>query len=168
MIKNVICSFIFMCIVTIQAQAQRVAIVDVGKVLESMESYKNAQAELDKFAAQWQQEITQKQDEIKGLFSKYDAERVLLSDEAKRQREDEIMAKETAIRELQKKRFGPDGNLFKKRQELVQPIQTQVYKAIEAMMEEKGFEIILDKTADGVLASNPKLDRTQDVIAKLK
>lgn len=166
--KNTFWTLFLLFAVSVSAQAQRIAIVDVEKVLESMDSYKNAQADLDKASAQWQQEITQKYDEIKGLYSKYQAEMVLLSDEAKRQREDEIMSKENAVRELQKKRFGPEGDLFKKRQELVQPIQEQVYRAIQRLMEEKGFEIILDKASDGVLASDPKLDRTSEVVSKLR
>jgi outer membrane protein len=150
-------------------QAQRIASVDVSRVLESVKEYQVAEDELDKLAARWRQEIAQEYDKIKGLYNRFQAEQVLLSDEARRQREDEIVAKEKEVRDLQKSRFGPDGSLFQRRKELVQPIQDRVYAAIEAYAKERGFDFIFDKGGSaGMIFANPQYDKTEDIINKLK
>ncbi len=149
--------------------AQRMAFVDVNQILESIEEYKGAQDELDRTAATWRQEIAQEYDKIKGLYNRYQAEQVLLSDEARKQREDEIMAKEKEVRDLQKDRFGPEGELFKRRQELVRPIQDRVYAAIEEYANDRGFDFIFDKSGGaGMIFSNPEFDKTQDILQRLK
>ncbi len=150
-------------------QAQRIACVDVVQILESMEDYKSAQTELDQVAAQWKQQVDQMRDEIRGLFNKYQSEMVLLSDDAKLQREDEIMKKEKDLRDYQKKKFGPEGALFKKRQELVRPIQDRVYTAIEDYAEKKGYDFIFDKGGSaGLLFTNPRYDKTSDILGSIK
>ena len=149
--------------------AQRIAYVDVTDILESLPDYQKAQEQLDKIATQWRQEIAVEQDKIKGMYSKYQAEQVLLSDEMKKQREDEIMNKEKEVRELQRTKFGPEGALFKKREELVKPIQDRVYSAIQQFAEEKGFEFIFDKgSASGMLFADKRYDKTEDVKNMLK
>ncbi len=151
------------------ALAQRIAYVDVTAVLESLPDYQKAQEQLDRLATQWRQEIAQEQDKIKGMYSKYQAEQVMLSEEMKKQREDEIMNKEKEVRELQRQKFGPEGALFKKREELVKPIQDKVYAAIQKFAEDKGFEYVFDKgSASGMLYADPKYDKTEDVKAMLK
>jgi len=149
--------------------AQRIAYVDVNAVLESIPEYQRAQEQLDKLATQWRQEIAQEQDAIKGMYSKYQAEQVLLSDEQKRRREEEIVNKEKEVRELQRRRFGPEGELFKKREELVRPIQERVYTAIEKYAVDRGFEYIFEKgSASGMLYADKKYDKTEDIKALLK
>ena len=151
------------------ALAQRIAYVDVTAVLESLPDYQKAQEQLDRLATQWRQEIAQEQDKIKGMYSKYQAEQVMLSEEMKKQREDEIMNKEKEVRELQRQKFGPEGALFKKREELVKPIQDKVYAAIQKFAEDKGFEYVFDKgSASGMLYADPKYDKTEDVKTMLK
>jgi outer membrane protein len=150
------------------SQAQKIAIVDVSSILDNMEDYKKAQRQLDDLAATWRREIAEEYDEIKGMYNKYQAEQVLLSDEVRRQREDEIMNKETEVRELQKRKFGPEGALFQKRQELVQPIQERVFTAIEQYADSKGYDFIFDKgSASGMIFSNARYDKTEDVKAEL-
>ncbi|MCB9282608.1 MAG: OmpH family outer membrane protein [Lewinellaceae bacterium] len=150
-------------------QAQRIAYVDVNLVLESIQEYQDAQKELDRIAAGWRQEIAQEYDVIKSMYNRYQAEQVLLSDEARKQKEDEIMNKEQSVREMQKEKFGPEGELFKKRQELVQPIQDKVYEAIEAYANDRGYDFIFDKGgAAGILFANPRYDVTSDVLERLK
>lgn len=150
-------------------QAQRIACVDVVQILESMEDYQAAQKELDQIATQWKQQVDQMRDEIRGLYNKYQSELVLLSDDAKLAREDEIMRKEKEMRDFQKKKFGPEGALFKKRQELVRPIQDKVYNAIEAYAEKKGYDFIFDKGGSaGLLFTNPRYDKTSEVKSTLK
>lgn len=151
------------------ATAQRIAIIDVTAVLESLPEYQKAQEQLDKIATTWRQEIAQEQDKIKGMYSKYQAEQVLLSEDMKKQREEEIMNKEKEVRELQRQKFGPEGALFKKREELVKPIQDRVYGAIERFATDKGFEFIFDKgSASGLLFADKKNDKTEDLKAMLK
>lgn len=151
------------------AAAQRIAIIDVTAVLESLPEYQKAQEQLDKIATTWRQEIAQEQDKIKGMYSKYQAEQVLLSEDMKKQREEEIMNKEKEVRELQRQKFGPEGALFKKREELVKPIQDRVYGAIERFATDKGFEFVFDKgSASGILFADKKNDKTEDLKAMLK
>ena len=150
------------------SNAQQVAIVDINQILENMEDYQTAQDELDRIAATWRQEISQEYDKIKSLYNKYQAEQVLLSDEVRRQREDEIMNKEQEVMELQRSKFGPEGELFQRRQVLVSPIQDRVYRAIEDYAATRGIDIIFDKSsAAGLIFTSDKYDRTQDIINKL-
>ena len=114
MSKKIFSTALFAILITFSVMAQKIAIVDVTAVLEGLPDYQKAQEQLDKVATQWRQEIAVEQDKIKGLYSKYQAEQVLLSEEMKKQREDEITAKEKEVRELQRQKFGPEGSLFKK------------------------------------------------------
>lgn len=148
--------------------SQRVAIVDVNDILTNMSQYSNAQKEIDKVAAEWQQEVAQEYDKIKSMYNKYQAEQVLLSDEARRQKEDEIVEKEKAVRELQKRRFGPEGDLFRKRQELVSPVQDMVFAAIEEYAAEKGLDLILDKSSSaGILYTSGEYNKTEEIKRRL-
>ncbi len=158
----------FFVFLAIGVQAQRTAIVDITALLENLDEYKKAQSSLDKTAAKWKQDIAQEYDKIKGLYNKYQAESVLMSDDMRSQKEQEIVDAEKRVREMQKSKFGPDGALFKKRQELVQPIQNKVYNAIAEYADEKGYDFIFDKSSStGIIFSNPKFDKTDDVKAKL-
>lgn len=148
--------------------AQRIAYVDVNLILESIPDYREAQRTLDQTAEQWKQEITQEYNKIDEMYRKYQAEQVLLSDAARQQREDEIINKEKVVRDLQKRRFGPEGELFQKRQELVKPIQDKVYSAIEEFATDRSYDFIFDKSAGiTILFANPQYDKTQDILKKL-
>ncbi len=149
--------------------SQKIALVDIAYVLDNMDEYKKAQEELDKLAEAWQQEIAVEQDKIKSMYNKYQAELVLLSDEMKKQKEDEIMAAERDVRVAQREKFGPEGALFQKRQALVSPIQEKVYGVIQAYATERGYDIILDKGGNsGILFSNERYDKTDDILRALK
>lgn len=151
------------------ASAQRIAYVDVNRILESFKEYQDAQNELDRVASKWRQEIAQEYDVIKGLYNRYQAEQVLLSEDARRRREDEIMNREKEVRDLQKARFGPEGELFRRRQEMVRPIQERVYRAIENYANERGYDFIFDKSgAAGIIFFSPAYDKTDDVLNRLK
>lgn len=169
MMKKFVSTAFIVLFFTTFALAQRIAYVDVNAVLESIPEYQKAQEQLDKIATQWRQEIAQQQDVIKGLYSKYQAEQVMLSEEMKKQREDEILNKEKEVREVQRRKFGPEGELFKKREELVKPIQEKVYTAIERYATDRGFEYIFEKgSASGMLFADKKFDKTEDLKAMLK
>lgn len=149
--------------------AQKIAYVEIDRILESIKEYQDAQTELDRQASVWRQEIAQEYDVIKGMYNRYQAEQVLLSEETRRQREEEIMNKEKAVRDIQRERFGPEGELFKRRQELVRPIQDKVYRAIEAYAAERGYDFIFDKSSGaGMIFSNPQYDKTEDILGRLR
>ncbi|MFK8009181.1 MAG: OmpH family outer membrane protein [Saprospiraceae bacterium] len=148
--------------------AQKIASIDVNGILESMPEYKKAQTELDQSAAKWRQDIAKEYDKIKGMYNKYQAESVMMTDEMRKQKEDEIVAQETTVRQMQKAKFGPEGALFEKRQELVAPIQEQVYTAIEEYATDKGYDYIFDSGgATGIIFANPRYDKTDEVKKKL-
>jgi outer membrane protein len=152
----------------ISMQAQRIAIVDVNTILTNMPEYTQAQDEIDVIAKAWQQEIAQEYDKVKSMYNEYQAEQVLLSSEMKNQKEEEIMNKEKEVREMQKRKFGPEGELFLKRQELVQPIQEKVFESIKAYADERGYDIVLDKSSNaGILFASDKYDRTEDIKKRL-
>lgn len=149
--------------------AQKYVLVDVNRILENLDDYKKAQDELDRVAAVWKQEIAVEYDKIKALYNKYQAEQVLLTDEQRKAKEDEIMNKEKDARKMQKDKFGEDGELFKKRQDLVRPIQDKVYAAIQDYAIAKGLDSIFDTSGSaGIIYFNKELDKTEDIIKKLK
>ena len=150
------------------ANAQRYAVIDSKYILEKLAEYKESQTKLDQFSAQWQQEIEKKQADLDKMYKDYDAEQVMLSDELKKKREDELFNREKEVRDLQKKRFGFEGDLFKKRQELIKPIQDKVYSAIQKLAVDKSYDFILDKSEGiTVIFADPKLDRSEDVLREL-
>lgn len=151
--------------VSVFAQAQKYCIIDSKYILERVTEYKNAQITLDAFSKQWQTEIDSKMQEVDKLYKTYMAERAMLSEEMRKKREDEITEKEKAAKELQKQRFGYEGDLFKKRQELVKPVQDKVYNAVQKMAQSRAYDFVLDK-AGGVslFYADPKLDKSDDVL----
>ncbi len=169
MMKKILLSAATMLFLTLSLSAQKIAIIDVNQVLNALPEYKQAQDELDKVAQKWRGEIAQQQDVIKGMYNKYQAEQVLMNDEARKKREDEIMAKEKEAREAQRVKFGAEGELFRKRQELVKPIQDKVYSAIEKFANEKGYDLILDKSSSaGLIFANATYDKTQQIVDMVK
>ena len=149
--------------------AQRLAIVDVNALLQEMDDYKVAQGELDKVASKWRQEISIEMDKVKSMYNKYQAEQVLLSDEVRAQREEEIVNTEKKVMDMQKLRFGPEGDLFKRRQELVKPVQNKVMAAIEAYADDRGYDLIIDKGGSaGILFLNEAYDKTDDIRKRLR
>lgn len=167
--KSLLSTFMLVCGFALTLSAQKIAIVDIAQVLDNMETYQSAQAELDKIAQSMQQEIGMKQDEIKSMYNKYQAELVLLSDDMKKQKEDEIMAKEREVRDMQKTKFGPEGELFQKRQSLVSPIQEKVYSLIQDYANDRGYDIIIDKGGtSGILFTNERYDKTEDILRLVK
>ena len=150
------------------SQAQRYAIVDTKYILEKMPDYKDAQKRLDGFSEAWQKEIDDKQSALDKMYKDYEGEQVMLSDELKKKREDQLFIKEKEVRDLQRKRFGFEGDLFKKRQELIKPIQDKVYNAIQKIAVAKLYDFILDKSEGiTVIFADPKLDKSEDVLKEL-
>ncbi len=150
------------------SHAQRYAVIDSKYILSKLPEYKEAQDKLDQFSKMWQQEIDQKSADLNKMYKEYDAEKVMLSDELKKKREDQIYNKEKELRDLQRQRFGYQGDLFKKREELIKPIQDKVYNAIQKLAVAKLYDFILDKSEGiTVIFADPKLDKSDDVLKEL-
>lgn len=164
-------TFLFAVILSLTAvtvNAQRYAVIDSKYILGKMTDYTDAQKKLDEFSALWQQELDQKQAAVDKMYREYDAEQVMLPDNLKKKREDELYNKEKELRDLQRKRFGFEGDLFKKRQELIKPIQDRVYNAVQKLAIDKQYDFILDKSEGiTVIFADPKLDKSDDVLKNL-
>ncbi|HEU4470238.1 MAG TPA: OmpH family outer membrane protein [Flavisolibacter sp.] len=150
------------------ASAQKYAVIDTKYILDKMPDYKTAQKQLDDFAALWQKEIDNLQRDLDKMFRDFEAEQVLLTEELKKKREDQLFVKEKTIRDLQRQRFGYEGDLFKKRQELIKPIQDKVYNAVQKLAVQRGYDFILDKSEGiTVIFADPKLEKSDDVLREL-
>ena len=148
--------------------AQKIAYVDTEYILGQIPEYKAAQAELDKTSIEWQKEVEVKYAEIDKMYKAYQAEQILLTDDMKKKREADIVGKEKEAKDLQKQHFGVDGELFKKRQELVKPIQDKVYNSVKTVAEKGGYAIIFDKSSDlTMLYANTKFDKSDDILQQL-
>ena len=148
--------------------AQRYAVIDSKYILEKVPEYKAAQQKLDQFSQQWQQEIDKKSASLDKMYKDYDAEQVMLSDELKKKREDELFNNDKELKDLQRKRFGYEGDIFKKRQELIKPIQDRVYNAVQKLAASKLYDFILDKSEGiTVIFADPKLDKSEDVLRNM-
>lgn len=166
--KKILLISSFLLALTVASFAQRYGIVDTKYILDRMPEYKEAQKKLDQFSIQWQKEIDDKQAVLDKMYKDFDAEQVMLSEELKKKREDELFVREKELRDLQRKRFGFEGDLFKRRQELIKPIQDKVYNAIQKIAVNRSFDFILDKSEGiTVIFADPKLDRSEDVLKEL-
>jgi outer membrane protein len=133
-----------------------------------MPEYKTAQKQLDDIAATWQKEVDAAQVDLDKMYKDFDAEQVMLSDDLKQKRQDQLFNKEKALRDQQRKRFGFEGDLFKKRQELVKPVQDKVFNAVQKLAVQRGYDFILDKSEGiTVIFADPKLEKSDDVLREL-
>jgi outer membrane protein len=165
--KTFLFAFLF-SIAAVATHAQRYAIIDSKYILDKVPEYKEAQKKLDNYSDLWQKELDQKQVAMDKMYKDFDAEQVMLTDALKKKREDELFNKEKELRDLQKKRFGFEGDLFKKRQELIKPIQDRVYNAVQKLAVEKQYDFILDKSEGiTVIFADPKLDKSDDILRNM-
>jgi outer membrane protein len=160
--------FMFLCLFAGTGMAQKFAFVNTEYILKKIPSYKAAQEQIDKLAAQYQKEIEDRYAEIEKMYQDFQAEKVLLTEEMRKKREDEIITKERQTKELQMKYFGRDGMLFKKREELTKPIQDQVFNAVKEIATEGGYAVIFDEASSpNMLYTNPRYDKSEEVLQKL-
>jgi outer membrane protein len=153
---------------TVTVAQQRYAIIDTKYILSKIPEYRDADKKLQLVGEQWQKEIDDKQAVLDKMYKNYEAEQIMLTDELKKKREDELFVKEKEIRDLQKKRFGYEGDLFKERQKLVKPIQDKVYNAIQKIAIARVYDFILDKSEGiTVIFADPKLDKSDEVLREL-
>jgi outer membrane protein len=148
--------------------AQKYAIIDTKYILDRMPEYKQAQKQLDDVAAGWQKEIDSMQATLDRMYKDYDAEQVMLSEELRKKREDQLFQKEKTLRDQQRKRFGFEGDLFNKRKELIKPVQDKVYNAVQKIAAQRGYDFILDKSEGiTIIFADPKLDKSEDILKEL-
>ena len=160
-----------LCLVTglgFAAQAQKFASVDMGYIMKNIPAYESANEQLSQVSKKWQAEVDAMMKDVQQLYKNYQTELVFMSDDMKVKREDEIVAKEKTAQELKRKYFGPEGELFKKRESLMKPIQDEVYNAIQEISNAKGLDLIFDKSsAMSAIFVSTKLDISDEVLKKL-
>ena len=166
--RKVIPLFVFFVFAVFFTQAQKFAFVDTQYILDNLPEYTEAQSQLDDLSVQWQKEIETKFAEIDKMYKDYQAQSVLLPEDMKKKKEQEIVDREKEAKNLQRQRFGKDGDLFKKRQELVKPIQDKLYNAIQEIATASNYAIIFDKSGSlTMLYANPKYDVSDEVLDNL-
>ena len=149
-------------------QAQKYATVDMEYILKNIPAYERANEQLNQQSKRWQGEVEELMNEAEELYKAYQSESAFLSDEQRVEREDAILAKEKEANELKRKYFGPTGELYKKRESLMAPIQEEIYNAIKDICETKKYSMVIDKSSAGsIIYSAPSIDISNDVLAKL-
>lgn len=153
---------------TVTVRAQKFALVDMEYILKKIPAYERANEQLNQVSKKWMAEVDALNTEAQTLYKNYQSEAVFLSNDQKTKKENEIVEKEKEAAELRKKYFGPDGELFKKRQSLITPIQDEIYNAIKDISHSKGYSLILDRASDaGIIFASPKADISNEVLSKL-
>ncbi len=167
--KMMMLSLVILTITAFTAQAQlqnqRIGYVDTDYILTNIPEYKDAQDELNSLSEKWEKEVKAIFEKVEAMYKEYQAEAVLLPQDLKRKKEEDILKKEKEAKDLQMKYFGSEGELFKKRSELVQPIQEKIYNAMQDIAETKNYAFIFDKASGAsMLYANPRLDLSDEVL----
>jgi outer membrane protein len=166
--KKILLTFSVLLFVSGVTFAQKFAFIDSDYILENIPAFTAAQDQLNQLSAQYQKELESMHAEIEEMYNNFQAESVLLSEEMKRKREDVIISREKEYKQLQRKYFGPEGDLYKKRQGLVQPIQEDIFNAVQEIADEGSYAVILDKAGGTTLFfTNPRYDLSDQVLQKL-
>ena len=166
--KKLIMSICLLAGITFAGNAQKFAMVDMEYIMKNIPTYETANEQLNQVSKKWQSEVEAQMQDVQKMYKNYQTEIVFLSEDMKVKREEEIVAKEKAVQELKRSYFGPEGELFKKRQSLMKPIQDEVYTAIQELSKEKDLELVFDKSsAMSVLFTSAKLDVSDAVLQKL-
>lgn len=166
--KKILFSLMVMILAGTSVQAQKYALIDMDYILSKIPAYEMANDQLTQASKKWQAEIDSHVQTAKDLYTKYQAEMVYLSDEMKSKRETAILEKEKQAAELKKQYFGSEGELFKKRESLLNPIQDEIYNAIKLLSEEEGYMLVLDRASSShILFASPKIDISDQVLQKM-
>ncbi|MBQ1932782.1 MAG: OmpH family outer membrane protein [Muribaculaceae bacterium] len=166
--KKVFLALIFAAACAFGASAQKFALVDMEYILKNIPAYEMANEQLNQVSTRWQKEVETKAKEAETLYKNYQADMVFLTDEQKKKKEEEILAKEKEATELRNKYFGPEGELYKKRQSLMKPIQDDIYNAIKKVADEKGYQTIFDRASSAnIIYASPRIDVSNLVLEKL-
>ncbi len=166
--KKLFITLAFAVICAVTASAQKFALVDLDYILRNVPSYEMANEQLNQISMRWQKEVEAVAKEAETMYKNYQTEMVFLTDDQKKKKEEEILAKEKEAATLRQKYFGPDGELYKKRQSLMKPIQDDVYNAIKKLSEERGYQCIFDRASSSdIIFASPRIDVSNEVLEKL-
>lgn len=157
-----------MLLCSFAAMSQKFALIDMEYILENIPAYEKTNEQLSQLSKKWQGEVEAIQMEAQNLYKKYQTDLAFLSAEMKSKREEEIIQKEQEAQELKRQYFGPEGELFKRRESMIQPIQDEVYNAIKEISAKEGYQLVLDRaSAMSIIFASPQIDISDDVLRKL-
>ena len=157
-----------MCATALSMQAQKFALVDMDYIFKNIPAYERANEQLNQVSKKWQAEVDALQIEAQTLYKNYQNEVVFLSQEQKKAKQEAIMQKEKEASDLKKKYFGPEGELYKKREALMTPIQEEIYNAVKDISDLRGYSLVIDRASDtGIIYGSPKVDISNEVLSKL-
>lgn len=160
--------FFLFALLPSSASAQKFALVDMEYIFKNIPAYERANEQLNQVSRKWQAEVEALNTEASTMYKNYQNESVFLSQEQKKTKQEQIMNKEKAAADLKKKYFGPEGELFKKREALMAPIQEEVYNAVKEISELRGYSLVVDRSSDqGIIFGSPKIDISNEVLQKL-
>lgn len=166
--KKIIMTLALVMSAFIGAQAQKFALVDMEYILKNVPAYERANEQLNQVSKKWEGEVQALLNEVETMYKKYQSESVFLSDAQKTKAEEAIVNKEKEASELKKKYFSAEGELFKKRQSLMTPIQDEIYNAVKDICDQKGYQLVLDRASGGsIIFASPKIDISDEVLTKL-
>lgn len=156
------------CFFCLAANAQKFALIDMEYILKNIPAYERANEQLNQISKKWQSEVEALALEAQTLYKNYQSEAVFLSEEQKSKKEEEIVSKEREAQELKRKYFGPEGELYKKRESLMTPIQDEIYTAVKEVSDTKGYSVVVDRaSAASIIYASPKIDISNEVLVKL-
>lgn len=165
--KKILFTTLF-AVMAITASAQKFALMDMEYVLKNIPAYERANEQLNQVSKKWQAEVEALNTEASTMYKNYQNEMVFLSQEQKKAKQEEIMKKEKEASDLKRKYFGPEGELFKKRESLMSPIQEEIYNAVKEVSELRGYSLVIDRASDtGIIYGSPKIDISNEVLQKL-
>ncbi len=165
--KKIVLMFVLL-LSAMTMSAQKFALLDMEYILKNIPAYERANEQLDQVSKKWQAEVEALNTEASTMYKNYQNEIAFLSQEQKKAKQEQIMAKEKAASELKKKYFGPEGELFKKRESLISPIQDDIYNAVKEISDMRGYSLVLDRSSDqGIIFGSPRIDISNDVLQKL-
>ena len=165
--RMIICScLLWLC--SLAGMAQKFALIDMEYILKNIPAYEMTNEQLSQVSQKWQGEVEALQQEAQNMYKNYQSDLVFLSAEMKTKREEEIVKKEQEAQDLKRKYFGPEGELYKKRESLMKPIQDEIYNAVKEISEDKGYQIVWDRaSAMSIIFASPKIDISNEVLAKM-
>lgn len=165
--KSILFMFLLFA-VGMTASAQKFALIDTEYILKNIPAYQNANNQLSQATKQWQAEVEKSAQEAKTMFENYQSAAKTLSEAQKSKKEEEIIAKEKSTAELKRKYFGPEGELYKKREALMQPIQDEIYEAVKEIATQKGYAVVVDRaSASSIIFASPSIDISNEVLSRL-
>jgi len=161
-------SMALMCICASTVNAQKFALIDMEYILKNIPAYEMTNEQLSQLSERWQGEVDKLQQEAQTMYKNYQADLVFLSADMKSKREEEIVKKEQAAQELKRKYFGADGELYKRRNQLMKPIQDEIYEAVKAVANDKGYQVVIDRaSAMSIFYASPQIDISNEVLLKM-